>query len=102
MTQKKLPKFKSREEFAHFWDTHSLADYLNDTEKVDQIFVLAPQLAKTIKERSKKRMVALRLPEWHITRAKNLAKKLHVPYQSIVRRWVETGIVAEQSSKYHL
>jgi predicted DNA binding CopG/RHH family protein len=100
MSEKKLPRFKSREEFAKFWDTHSLIDYLDQTEEIDQIFVLAPELAKTIKERTKKKMVALRLPEWHISKAKSLSKKLHVPYQSIVRRWVEAGILAEAKAQH--
>lgn len=99
MAEKKLPRFKSRKEFANFWDTHSLADYLEQTKEVDHIFVLAPDLAKRIRERTKKKMVALRLPEWHISRAQTLAKKLHIPYQSIIRRWVEQGILAEAHGK---
>ena len=92
---KKLPRFKSREEFATFWDTHDLTDYLDETEKVDQLFVLAPGLAKKIRERSEKKMVALRLAKWQLERARTLAKKNHIPYQSILRQWVERGLLAE-------
>lgn len=35
----KIPKFKSEEEEIEFWDTHSFADYVDDTEKVDIKFV---------------------------------------------------------------
>lgn len=31
----KIPEFKSEEEEIEFWDTHSLADYLGETEEVD-------------------------------------------------------------------
>ena len=31
----KIPEFKSEEEEIEFWDTHSLADYIDDTEEVD-------------------------------------------------------------------
>ena len=38
---KKIPKFDSYEEMAAFWDTHSLADYWEQTEPVD--FDFAPE-----------------------------------------------------------
>ncbi len=33
-TRKNIPEFKSREEEAKFWDTHSLADYWDEAEPV--------------------------------------------------------------------
>ncbi len=33
-TKKRIPEFKSREEEAKFWDTHSLADYWEEAEPV--------------------------------------------------------------------
>ena len=38
---KKIPKFDSYEEMAAFWETHSLADYWDQTEPVD--FDFAPE-----------------------------------------------------------
>ncbi len=35
----KIPKFRSEEEEIEFWDTHSLADYADDTEEVDMKFL---------------------------------------------------------------
>lgn len=32
MTKSKIPDFKSLEEAAEYWDIHSFADYLEDTE----------------------------------------------------------------------
>jgi len=99
MTEKKLPRFKSREEFANFFDHHDSTNYLEQTKEVDKLFVLAPELMRRIRDRSKKKLVALRLTEWQIDRARAMAKKLHTPYQSIIRRWVEQGILAEAHSK---
>lgn len=31
----KIPKFKTEEEKAHFWETHSLIDYLDELEEVE-------------------------------------------------------------------
>lgn len=31
----KIPKFKTVKEKIEFWDTHSLADYIDDTEEVN-------------------------------------------------------------------
>jgi len=33
--KKQLPYFKTREEAAHFWDTHSSADYWDQLEEVE-------------------------------------------------------------------
>lgn len=38
---KQIPEMKSYEEIAEFWDTHSLADYWDQTEPVE--FELDPQ-----------------------------------------------------------
>ena len=35
MKRKKLPIFKSSNEEAKFWDTHSVADYIDDLEPAD-------------------------------------------------------------------
>lgn len=32
---KKIPDFKSLEEAADYWDTHSFAEYITDTEPVE-------------------------------------------------------------------
>ncbi len=37
---KKIPEFKSYEEMANFWDTHSVADYWDQTEPVE--FEISP------------------------------------------------------------
>lgn len=35
MKKKKIPKFKTEEEEARFWETHSLTDYVDELEEVE-------------------------------------------------------------------
>ncbi|OGH17841.1 MAG: hypothetical protein A2868_02905 [Candidatus Levybacteria bacterium RIFCSPHIGHO2_01_FULL_40_15b] len=36
----RIPKFKTYEEEARFWDTHSVTDFIDETENVDIVFEL--------------------------------------------------------------
>jgi hypothetical protein len=36
---KKIPDFKSLEEASDYWDTHSFAEYIEDTEPVEIGFI---------------------------------------------------------------
>jgi len=49
LIQKRLPKFKSEEEEARFWDTHSPLDYPNEFTKVK----VPPKFARLLKKRVK-------------------------------------------------
>ena len=60
--KKQLPHFKTSEEAARFWDSHSVTDYLHEFKDVDDVFVLSPALAHKIRERAKKRLVSIRSP----------------------------------------
>src|SRR3989344_5081506 len=70
MATKKLPKFRSREAEARFWDSHSLADYIGQMKDVTELFTFAPELVHQIQERSKKKMISLRLAGWEIERSR--------------------------------
>ena len=94
MKTKKLPVFKSATDEAEFWDTHSVADYLPDLEPADEVFVLSPALAHRIRERAKKRLISIRLAEWEIQKSKEVAKKRNIPYQVLLREWIDDGIRA--------
>jgi predicted DNA binding CopG/RHH family protein len=94
MKKKKLPNFKTSEEAAEFWDTHSLTDYLHELEEVDEVFVLSPALAKRIRERAKKRLVSIRLAEWEIEKSKQVAKQRKMPYHALIRQWIDEGLRA--------
>lgn len=55
----RIPKFKSLDEEARFWDTHSITDFEDETEDVEIIFdlkkprdgTLVVRLQKSLKER---------------------------------------------------
>ena len=53
MNKKELPQFKSIEEEAEFWDTHSFADYIDEFEEVKEPILVKPR----------KRVVSLRLDQ---------------------------------------
>ncbi|MBI3292209.1 MAG: hypothetical protein HYZ73_05315 [Elusimicrobia bacterium] len=92
--KKKLPHFKNSEEAATFWDTHGLKDYIHDLKPVDDMFVLSPVLAQRIRERAKKRLISIRLAQWEIEKSKEIAKKRKIPYQTLMREWIDQGLRA--------
>lgn len=95
MKKSKLPHFKTREEEAKFWDTHSMEDYLYELEPADEVFILAPSLAEKIRERAKTRAISLRLPQWEIDEAKKAAQKKGVGYQVLISTWIAEAIRRE-------
>lgn len=44
----KIPKFNSVKEEALFWDTHSIADFMDETKKVDIIYAPKKEAKKSI------------------------------------------------------
>lgn len=92
MKPKKLPHFKTDEDFARFVETHDMTPYLDGMESVDEVLILSPGLAEKIKERAKKRLISLRLPEWQIEGAKKMAKRKKQPYQTLIQTWVGEGL----------
>ncbi|OGR84127.1 MAG: hypothetical protein A2901_08900 [Elusimicrobia bacterium RIFCSPLOWO2_01_FULL_54_10] len=95
---KKLPRFKSREEEAKFWETHSSSDYLEGLEDVTHLFTVAPELVHKIQQGAKKKLISLRLASWEIDRAKAIAKRRHMPYQVLLRSWIDEGLSREARS----
>ncbi|MBI5242717.1 MAG: hypothetical protein HY922_03405 [Elusimicrobia bacterium] len=93
--ERKLPNFRTREEEARFWDTHSMTDYLGELEPADDVFTLAPSLAEKIRERAKTRAISLRLPQWEIDGAKRVAKKNGVGYQVLINIWIAEALRRE-------
>jgi predicted DNA binding CopG/RHH family protein len=94
---KRIPELKTEEDVHRFWSTHSLTDYLDDTEAVDVVIELSPALAKKIQERSRKRLLTIRLEEWRIARAKEIARAKGVPYQQLLREWISRGLSTDRT-----
>jgi len=98
---KRLPVLKTEEDVHRFWSTHSLTDYLGDTEAVDEAIELDPDLARRIRERSRKRLLTIRLEEWRIKRAKEIARRKGIPYQQLLREWISRGLAEDGKAKRH-
>jgi predicted DNA binding CopG/RHH family protein len=80
---KEIPDFKSEDEEREFWSTHSSMDYI-DWSKGQLISF--PNLKPTTKA------ISIRLPEITIAKLKTKANKMDVPYQSLIKIYIEEGI----------
>lgn len=89
---RRLPRFKNDAEFSKFVDTHDMSSFFRDMDPADQTLTLAPELAEKIRERARKRLIALRLPQWQIDGARELARRKNVPYQALMRGWIGEGL----------
>lgn len=94
---KKLPKFKSEEEEARFWETHSPLDYPGHFSDVESPFQVDPELLKRVssERHRRKRMLTLRIGENQIDLAKIIARWKGLGYQTQMRIWVIEGIRRE-------
>jgi len=90
----KIPKFKTEEEEAEFWETHSIADYWDELSRVD--VEINPKLKEKIRRRAPLKPITLRLTEEQIAEAKRLADDKGIPYQVLLRLWIAEGIKEEK------
>ena len=82
----KIPKFKNEDEEREFWSTHSPLDYLDNLEPVE--FNLSELKPST-------KTISLRLPQSIIDQLKRLANKRDVPYQSLLKIFLNEKIQEE-------
>ncbi|MCP4415718.1 MAG: hypothetical protein GY805_03790 [Chloroflexi bacterium] len=75
----KIPRFKTEQEEANFWDSHESTDFLDETEAVNVTFVDARPAMKQI---------SLRLDPSVIDKLKSLAVGKGIGYQTLIRMWV--------------
>jgi len=81
-----VPKFKNEDEERDFWTKVDLDDYYEPSDFVRASF---PNLKPT------SRPISLRLPEYIINRAKEKANAINVPYQSLLKQYIEKGLFAK-------
>lgn len=81
---KKIPKFKTDEKAARFWETHSFEDYHGDTKKAGAKFV----------KRTKK-TVAVRLDPADIKSVEKIAERKGLSYTSLIRMWIKEHLSKE-------
>ncbi len=85
---KEIPDFKNEDEEREFWSTHSSMEYVDWSKGR---LVSFPDLKPTTKA------ISIRLPEITISKLKTKANKMDVPYQSLIKIYIEEGI---NGSKY--
>lgn len=79
-----VPKFKNEEEESDFWAELDLTEYFEPSDF--KRGVMFPNLKRT------KRLISIRLPEELIAKVKQKASKLDVPYQSLIRQYIQQGV----------
>ena len=91
-----LPSFRSDEEAAKYFETHSVADVWDQLQEVPPP-KLSKKLAKAIHERHKqaKSPISIRLGTDQIAAAKRIAAAKSVGYQTQLRMWIAEGIRRE-------
>jgi len=81
---KKIPKFKTDEEAARFWETHSFEEYPRDTKEAEIKFVRKP-----------KKTIALRLDPDDIKSVETIAQRKGLSYTSLLRMWIKEHLSKE-------
>ena len=81
---KKLPKFKNEDEERKFWDSHSSVDYFDWSKAQNVIF---PNLKPTSTS------ISLRMPNYVLSRLKEQANSLNIPYQTLMKQYIARGVL---------
>lgn len=85
MSKRKIPDFASLDELVGFWETHSFADYVNDTEPVDIVVNLPPQGDK----------LQIELKSTVASQVRKIARRRRIAPSRLVRRWIEEHVRRE-------
>ncbi len=84
---KKIPQFKNEDEEREFWASHELADYF-DVNKV----IINPVFSN-LKPSTKS--ITIRVSESLLNSLKTIANKKDVPYQSLVKMFLDEKVKEE-------
>lgn len=79
----KLPTFKNEDDERKFWSELDLSEYY---EASDLEEVVLPNLKPTT------RPISIRLPESLLSRVKEKANEINVPYQSLIKEYIRKGL----------
>ena len=90
---KKIPKFKNEDAEREFWNTHNSTDYLDWSKAKSGIFFDVKPSTKTI---------SIRFSQITLAKLKQKANYLDVPYQALIKIYVEMGLRESPVKKYHI
>jgi len=77
---KPIPRFRNEAEERKFWETHDSTDYV-DWSKAQRVRLPNLKLSTTA--------ISLRLPQGLLDRIKIAANRRDVPYQSLIKVWLQ-------------
>jgi len=80
---KTIPHFSNEEEERVFWESHDSTDYLDWSQAQS---VVLPNLKPTTKT------ISLRLPQHLLDSIKAAANSRDVPYQSLIKVWLQEKV----------
>jgi predicted DNA binding CopG/RHH family protein len=83
---KKIPSFANEAEERRFWETHDSTDYV-DWSKAQRARFPNLKLSTTA--------ISLRLPQGTLDRIKIAANKRDMPYQSLIKYWLDEKLKSE-------
>ena len=83
---KKVPSFANETEERRFWETHDSTDYV-DWSKAQRARFPNLKLSTTA--------ISLRLPQGTLDRIKVAANKRDMPYQSLIKYWLDEKLKTE-------
>ena len=81
-----IPKFRNEDEEREFWATHDSTDYFDYFKPVKLDFSELKPSTETI---------SLRLPQYLLTRIKQIANSKDVPYQSLMKIFLAEQVKKE-------
>lgn len=85
-TLKKIPNFKNPQEEAEFWSKHDSTEYVDWSQAKNTVF---PNLKPTTES------ISLRIPSSLLSRIKELANEQDVPYQSLMKVYLNDRVKHE-------
>ena len=91
-----IPTFRSDRQAADFWAANDSTSYVRGLKETR--VKVAPSLRRRVVTRAKaKKAVTLRLEQYQIARAKQVARRKSIPYQTLLRMWIAEGLGREQA-----
>ena len=85
----KVPKFKSENKERAFWAKLNLAEYFEPSDFEKASF---PNLKPT------SHAISIRIPDYLITRLKERANEIDMPYQSLIKEYIAEGMVRDRAA----